>query len=257
MERTCIVNGTKYPESEGLLWKDLRPSVKEFMKGVKTIKQSQADDSFISFYAFNNLMKAYVASVAEEEIKEHERLRRDVQMQYASDDTLQPLHLTDDQDSSNLTFGQRLADKIADFGGSWPFIIIFLVFLVCWMLFNSFVLRSKAYDAYPYILLNLILSCLAALQAPVIMMSQNRQETKDRQHAEYDFQVNRKAETEIRLLHEKLDHLLFHQHQHMVEMMQIQLDLISQLHSHRNADTTAKSQPENPSGDQPSDTSSR
>jgi uncharacterized membrane protein len=102
-------------------------------------------------------------------------------------------------------------------------------FIFVWMGINVFYLFNKGFDPYPFILLNLILSCLAALQAPVIMMSQNRQEDKDRERAEYDFKVNLKAETEIRLLHEKLDHILLHQNQSMVELFQLHLDILQQM----------------------------
>src|SRR5262245_53731716 len=107
------------------------------------------------------------------------------------------------------TFGERLADRVAAFGGSWTFIIAFLSVLIAWIILNSFVLREArhAFDPYPYILLNLILSMLAAFQAPIIMMSQNRQAAKDRQQAKSDYAVNRKAEDEIAQLHAKLDHL--------------------------------------------------
>ncbi|MBI4748054.1 MAG: DUF1003 domain-containing protein [Acidobacteria bacterium] len=111
------------------------------------------------------------------------------------------------QFDEQLTFGQRVADQIASFGGSWPFIFLFFFTLLVWMAFNSFVLRDNAFDPFPYILLNLALSCLAALQAPVIMMSQNRQAAKDRLQAEQDYQVNLKSEFEISRLHEKVDAL--------------------------------------------------
>jgi len=110
------------------------------------------------------------------------------------------------------SFGDRMADKIADFGGSWTFILSFLGFLLVWILFNIFWLSNKGFDPYPFILLNLLLSCIAALQAPVIMMSQNRQEEKDRERAKEDLLINQKAEEEIRFLHEKLD-LLIKQHE--------------------------------------------
>lgn len=101
------------------------------------------------------------------------------------------------------TFGQKLADKIAHLGGSWSFIIIFIILLIAWMLFN--LLASDSIDPYPFILLNLILSCVAAIQAPIIMMSQNRQEQKDRQRNENDYKVNLKTEIIIQDLHNKLD----------------------------------------------------
>jgi len=134
---------------------------------------------------------------------------------------------------SALTKGQRLADRIATAGGSWRFITSFAIVLFVWIGINTIVLVSRPFDPYPFILLNLILSCLAAIQAPVIMMSQNRQEARDRLHARRDYQVNLKAELEIRHLHQKLDHLLSHQWERLVEIQEIQMELISEVRSRR------------------------
>ena len=130
---------------------------------------------------------------------------------------------------NSFTLGERLADRIAAFGGSWTFISIFMVVLVIWMGINTWILLTKPFDPYPYILLNLVLSCLAAIQAPVILMSQNRQEARDRLHAEHDYEINLKAEIEIRKLHEKLDHLLMHQWQRLMEIQQLQVNLMEEI----------------------------
>ena len=135
---------------------------------------------------------------------------------------------------AGLTLGQRAADRIATFGGSWVFIAIFALVMLSWMLLNSYVLAARPFDPYPYILLNLVLSCLAAVQAPVIMMSQNRQEARDRQRSMHDYQVNLKAELEIRHLHQKIDHLLSRQWERLVEIQEVQMELINQI-SHRKA----------------------
>ena len=131
------------------------------------------------------------------------------------------------------TFGEILADKIAEFGGSWKFIICFTCILLVWIGINSVVLLLKPFDPFPFILLNLVLSCLAAVQAPVIMMSQNRQEAKDRLRAENDYQINLKAELEIRHLHEKMDHLISRQWERLMEIQQIQMDLLTELMDRR------------------------
>ena len=136
---------------------------------------------------------------------------------------------TDAEYEKDLTLGERLADRMADFGGSWSFIAIFGAMMLVWIVLNSAVLVAKPFDPYPYILLNLILSCLAAIQAPVIMMSQNRQEAKDRLRSQHDYQINLKAELEIRHLHEKLDHLLSRQWERLVAIQQVQLDVLSEL----------------------------
>jgi len=128
-----------------------------------------------------------------------------------------------------LSFGERISDRVARFGGSWTFIISFGCFLAFWMLVNAHFLMAKPFDPYPFILLNLVLSTVAALQAPVIMMSQNRQEAKDRLRAEHDYQVNLKAELEIRLLGERIDALLNHQWQRLLEIQQIQIELMNEL----------------------------
>lgn len=131
--------------------------------------------------------------------------------------------------TERMTIGQRVADHVASFGGSWTFIGIFGVIIVLWMSINLGVVLTKPFDPYPFILLNLVLSTLAALQAPVIMMSQNRQAAKDRMQAEHDYRVNLKAELEIRLLHTKLDQLLTHQWQRLIEIQQLQMDLMEEI----------------------------
>ncbi len=148
-----------------------------------------------------------------ESLREGEILTRNVNMEF----------------EEKRTLGQRLADRLAAFGGSWKFIIIFMSVLFGWIILNSYVLIARRFDPFPFILLNLILSCLAALQAPVIMMSQNRQEAKDRLRAQHDYQINLKAEIEIRSLHEKIDHLIFKQWQRLLEIQEIQTELMGEL----------------------------
>ena len=135
----------------------------------------------------------------------------------------------DEEEKTTLTFGQRVADHVAEFGGSWTFIILFGVFLAIWIGFNAWWLGNTGFDPYPFILLNLILSCIAALQAPVIMMSQNRQEEKDRERAKKDYMINLKSELEIRILHEKMDHLLMHQQQELLEIQRVQIEMMNDI----------------------------
>ncbi|PTT32551.1 hypothetical protein DBR28_15160, partial [Chryseobacterium sp. HMWF028] len=129
---------------------------------------------------------------------------------------------------SELTLGEKVADKVALFGGSWSFIIVFFSFIAIWMIMNIWLL-IKSFDPFPFILLNLILSCLAAIQAPIIMMSQNRQEQKDRQRGEHDYKINLKAELEIKLLSEKIDHLLVNQNKKLLEIQDVQTDYLEDL----------------------------
>ena len=134
-----------------------------------------------------------------------------------------------DDEIDTRTFGQRLADNVASFGGSWTFIISFFIFILIWIGLNVFLLLNKGFDPYPFILLNLILSCLASLQAPIIMMSQNRQEEKDRERAKKDYMINLKSELEIRILDEKLDHLIMHQQQELIEIQKVQIEMMSDI----------------------------
>jgi uncharacterized membrane protein len=127
------------------------------------------------------------------------------------------------------TRGERWADGLAAFGGSWAFLIAFGGFAGLWIITNSIALLRRPFDPYPFILLNLMLSCLAAIQAPIIMMSQNRQEARDRLRSQHDYQVNLKAELEIRHLHEKIDHLLSSQWERLVQIQQVQLELLAEI----------------------------
>lgn len=224
MVLVCSILGIKTAENQGVYYKSLRPKVQDFLK---TLNPDLAGDSFISYRSLNDLMRAYIANLTAEEIKDHQNLAQKIQERYETDVLLKPI--MPDIEDQVPSFGNRLADKIADFGGSWKFIIIFVCILLIWMALNSIALQNKGFDPYPFILLNLVLSCIAALQAPVIMMSQNRTEEKDRARNEYDFKVNLKAETEIRLLHQKLDHMLLHQHKGTAELLQLQLDLMQQM----------------------------
>lgn len=140
-------------------------------------------------------------------------------------------HNTNLEFEKKLTFGQRLADKVAAFGGSWTFIIIFAAILLSWVLLNTFILarHNNSFDPYPYILLNLFLSMLAAVQAPVILMSQNRQGVKDRLDAAHDYEVNLKAELEILSLHEKIDELREMKWTELIGMQQEQIRLLTKV----------------------------
>lgn len=128
--------------------------------------------------------------------------------------------------SEPATFGQKVADRVASFGGSWKFIILFGFFLLAWISFNVLAFQRWRFDPYPFILMNLVLSCIAALQAPIIMMSQNRQEEKDRCRSENDYMVNLKAEMQIRSLHEKLDLLEQEEIKSIFEMQEKQMQLL-------------------------------
>jgi uncharacterized membrane protein len=172
----------------------------------------------------NHFRTEYVKDVLEIEKGELSSLEEEVLKSLKEQELLsQNINIEFDR---RLTFGERLADKIAEFGGSWRFIIFFTCFLFLWIVVNTIILMLRPFDPYPFILLNLILSALAAIQAPVIMMSQNRQESKDRVRAEHDYRVNLKAELEIRLINEKIDHLIINQWQRLLEIQEIQIELM-------------------------------
>jgi len=172
------------------------------------------------------LRSDYVRGVLEHERGELGEIEEDV-LQSLRDQELVSRN-PDEEFETRLTFGERLADRIATFGGSWTFILAFGAVLVVWITLNVVALFGRPFDPFPFILLNLVLSCLAAIQAPVIMMSQNRQEAKDRLRAEHDYRVNLKAELEIRQLHAKIDQLLSHQWQHLLEIQRIQLEMMEE-----------------------------
>jgi uncharacterized membrane protein len=184
-------------------------------------------DGFICLNDLNFFKTEYVHSVLEADKGELSALEEQV-MRSLKEEELLSKNVNVEFDEQ-LTVGDRMADKLADFGGSWRFIAIFVAILLAWIVVNAIVLISKPFDPYPFILLNLVLSCLAAIQAPIIMMSQNRQEAKDRLQAQHDYLVNLKAELEIRHLHEKIDHLLKHQWQRLLEIQGIQTELMEGL----------------------------
>jgi uncharacterized membrane protein len=187
---------------------------------------------FICMADLNRFRSEYVQSVIEDDKGELSALEHEVVRSLEEQELLSKnINAVYDR---QLTVGEHLADKIADFGGSWKFIGIFAVVLVSWMLINSVALFwKKPFDPYPYIFLNLVLSCLAAIQAPIIMMSQNRQEARDRLQAEQDYRINLKAELEIRNLHEKMDHLLANQWERLLEIQAIQTELMEELAERR------------------------
>jgi len=190
-----------------------------------------SQEKFICRPDLNRYRGEYVHSLLESEKGELTSLENEVLSSLRNHETL--AKNVDSEFEGEWTLGERLADRIATFGGSWIFLILFGLFLLVWISINSFILYAHPPDPYPYILLNLILSCLAAIQAPIIMMSQNRQEAKDRLRSEHDYQVNLKAELEIRHLHEKLDHLLSHQWERLAQIQEIQLELLAEISRRR------------------------
>src|SRR4029453_10817599 len=218
-----VCKETKSPH-DGMLAELIRPSLLEF------IKKRMPDWDGTGFICLDDLgefRKEYVKEVLQEEIGELSTLDNEV---------IESLHQHEILSSNiskqferKLTFGERLSDQIASFGGSWRFIILFGAVLFGWIILNGIFLLNRAFDPYPFILLNLILSTLAAFQAPFIMMSKKRAESRARLRAENDYKVNLKAELEIRHLHEKIDHLLRRQYNRLFEIQQIQIELLEEI----------------------------
>lgn len=190
------------------------------------------EESYVSNAELTEYRKLYLHQLINKESGDLDRLEKDVVKAITGNELLS--ENIEESFEEHFTFGQRIADNIATFGGSWTFILTFFALLLIWIGINVIALSSQPFDPYPFILLNLILSCLAAIQAPVIMMSQNRKEAKDRVRNEHDYKINLKAELEIRLLHEKLDHLMIHQNKKLLEIQGLQSDYLEDISDRMN-----------------------
>jgi uncharacterized membrane protein len=221
---TCQICGKPKNRSELIPAALIRPRLVE---RIQSRFPDWSPEGFICLPDLNRLRGEYVQSLLEDEKGELSSLERSVVESLARHETL--AEDVEAQFQKKLSLGERLADQIADFGGSWTFISLFGGFILVWIVINTIVLLTRPFDPYPFILLNLMLSCLAAVQAPIIMMSQNRQESRDRLRSENDYRVNLKAELEIRHLHEKLDYLLQHQWERLLEIQQIQVELMNEI----------------------------
>lgn len=220
----CRLTGQLVDKDNALKADLLREPVYSFIQ--KDYPGLQKTD-YISTDQVNAYRKRYLETIIRDEIGELNVLEQEV-VDAIQNNKLLSENIEPDIEEQ-LTVGQKMADHIAEFGGSWSFIIVFFLFILIWMGINVVVLSNRAWDPYPFILLNLILSCIAAIQAPIIMMSQNRQEQKDRIRSEHDYKVNLKAELEIKLLHEKIDHLMIHQNRRLLEIQEIQADYLEDI----------------------------
>ncbi len=221
---TSDLSNIKFPVSERVSAKTVRRSI------LSLIQKEHPDftvDKYLSASELHNYREKYIELFLTRQMGTLTELEKKVLKSMKENTTL--TDKLDGEENEAMTFGQRIADKVADFGGSWTFIISFFFFLLIWMGINVFWLANRAFDPYPFILLNLILSSIAAIQAPVIMMSQNRQEDKDRERGKRDYMVNLKSELEIRMLHEKLDHLLLTQQQDVLEVHKVQTEIMNDI----------------------------
>lgn len=218
----CALTGRSLPRRELVRLDTLRPALADAIRRDHPALEPHAlvaQDQVAGYRA------RYVTALLASERGELSELDRQVAASLSSSELI--TSNTDDEIDRDRTLGQRLADHVASFGGSWRFLITFGLILAVWMAIN--IVGIAHFDPYPFILLNLALSCLAAVQAPVIMMSQQRQEAKDRARSRNDYQINLKAELEIRHLHEKMDHLVNRQWQRLAEIQQVQIELLQEL----------------------------
>jgi len=219
------ISNLPFKKSEGIKGTLIRPSI------FRLIVEEHPDfteEDYITFSEMAIYREKYIADFLQKEIGELSLLEKKVVDTLKDKSTISD-KIEESTPNESITFGQRFADKVASFGGSWTFIISFGIFITIWILLNIYFLQKKSFDPYPFILLNLILSCIAALQAPVIMMSQNRQEEKDRERSKKDYMINLKSELEIRILHEKIDHLMLHQQQDLIEIQKVQIDMMNDI----------------------------
>lgn len=218
------LTGKEFPISEKISGKTVR---KALINLIIKDNPNFRPDQFLSIEELNYYREKYISEYLNKQVGELDELDKTVLSSLTNKTTLSDK--IDDEEEQKLTIGQKLADNVASFGGSWTFIISFAIFIIIWIIINTVLLSKKSFDPYPFILLNLMLSCLAALQAPVIMMSQNRQESKDRDRSKKDYMINLKAEVEVRTLHEKMDHLIMFQQQEVIEIQKVQIELMKQI----------------------------
>ena len=225
--KKCAITGQEVPDNAAVPLRVLPPLLHGY---IRHRYPDLPEDAWISRSALDELRSGYIEAALQSEIGEITELEREVIDSLRDREVLTERPQSEDEEDRAATFGEKLSDRIADFGGSWSFILIFTGFLAVWILLNALQLfGGKAVDPYPFILLNLLLSCVAALQAPIIMMSQNRQEAHDRKRAMQDYQINLKAELEIRHLHEKIDHLLLTHSERLMEIQQYQTELLQRI----------------------------
>jgi uncharacterized membrane protein len=224
MSNISKISNLPIGQGETIQGQDIRPRIFNL---IQDLYPSFTKDDFMSLDELNEFRRMYLSNLMEEERGELAQIDKDVLLAIKSNKILS--ENVEEEHENPLTLGEKMADGIAQFGGSWTFILFFFGSILFWILLNIFWYNNQGFDPYPYILLNLVLSCLASIQAPIIMMSQNRQEQKDRIRSEHDYQINLKAELEIQILSEKLDHLLIHQNRKLLEIQEMQIDYLEDL----------------------------
>jgi uncharacterized membrane protein len=217
----CAITGREHPRRDLVNLETVLPSLAE---RIRKDHPELGPDDLVARSEVARYRSLYVQELMSAESGDLTEIERRVANSLATHETL--AENVEKRYEGTRTLSERISDDLANVGGSWMFISGFAVALAVWIALNLVLGNRGAFDPYPFILLNLVLSCLAAIQAPIIMMSQRRQEAKDRLRSLNDYQVNLKAELEIRHLHEKIDHLLGKQWQRLAEIQQLQLEIM-------------------------------
>jgi uncharacterized membrane protein len=220
----CYISKGALKKEDAVKGEDIRDGI---FKLIKSSHPGFSKKLYISTKELHRFRRLYLSSLIAREKEELAVIDKDVIDTFKKNPVLSENIY--EKKEAKLTVGQKMADKIALFGGSWTFISIFFSFIIIWMAVNVIVLIAKPFDPFPFILLNLFLSCLAAVQAPIILMSQNRQSQKERTRGEHDYKIDLKAELEIKLLSKKVDHLLVRQINNLLEIQEVQTDYLEDL----------------------------
>lgn len=223
--RSCVICGRVLHRRDVVRATSVRAQLAEHL--AKRHGEKWSGEGHVCRRCLNHARVAYVIERLEQERGELSKVESEVAQKAGQHVAI--AQNIDERFQRTVTRGQRIADVVARVGGSWGFVIAFGVILTAWMALNTRLLGASAFDPFPFILLNLVLSCLAAIQAPIILMAQNRAAARDRMQADEDYRTNLKAELEIASLHDKMDHLLHSQFERMVEMQEIQLELLTDL----------------------------
>ena len=225
---TCEVSGRQFGRDELTELRSLRAAV---AARIRADHPELGSESLVSREVAAEYRNSYIEELLRREQADYVDLDNRIGLILAKEEALVPT--VEDELLEKRTLSERVSDRLAAFGGSWMFLGLFAFVLGAWMAFNVWAASKDVFDPYPFILLNLVLSCIAAVQAPIIMMSQRRQEQKDRLRSLNDYRINVKAEREIKLLHEKLDHLITKQWHQLTEIQQLQADILQESHARK------------------------
>lgn len=222
--QSCIICRKRFSPIEGLFLRDLNGNLKKEIIDQNSFAKSS---SFICLRDLQIIRLSKMQDIIDKDLDMDQRMNAEFQKELSKNTYV--IRNLNETIHGKLTRGQKLSDAVARFGGSWGFIISFIIILIIWMAINVVHFMGINFDPYPFILLNLFLSCIAAIQAPIIMMSQNRQAQRDRFDAENDYRTNTKSEMEIRILHEKIDQLNEVQWPHLLDIQKMQVEVLSEL----------------------------